>query len=67
MYGVVFSFITNLIRQIDNSVDADITKLLGTSDEAKQIRGEWFKLPKYQERMRFLVGYYERAGFLDEL
>lgn len=65
LYGVILSFVINLIRQIENSKDADMSVLLGTSDEAHQKRQQWFKSEIYQNRMKFLVEFYDKLEFLD--
>ncbi|XP_058818073.1 uncharacterized protein LOC131681334 [Topomyia yanbarensis] len=63
--GVMYSTFLIPLRLIEDTANADLGNLLGSTEEAMHFRRQLFKHPKYQERMEYLLNYYDRKGFLD--
>ena len=63
--GVMYSTFLIPLRLLEDTSQADYNGLLGNTDEARAFRKSLFGHPKYQERMEYLLDYYDRKGFLD--
>ncbi|XP_058063032.1 uncharacterized protein LOC131212952 [Anopheles bellator] len=63
--GVMFSTFLIPLRLLEDTTNADLGGLLGRSEEAIAFRARLFSQPRYQDRMEYLLNYYDRKGYLD--
>uniref|UniRef100_A0A8W7PPC6 CHK kinase-like domain-containing protein n=1 Tax=Anopheles coluzzii TaxID=1518534 RepID=A0A8W7PPC6_ANOCL len=63
--GVMFSTFLIPLRLLEDTANADLGGLLGRTEEAIAFRKRLFSHPKYQDRMEYLLNFYDRKGYLD--
>ncbi|ETN60248.1 Juvenile hormone-inducible protein [Anopheles darlingi] len=63
--GVMFSTFLIPLRLLEDTANADLGGLLGRSEEAIAFRQRLFSHPRYQDRMEYLLNFYDRKGYLD--
>ncbi|KFB37117.1 AGAP003766-PA-like protein [Anopheles sinensis] len=63
--GVMFSTFLIPLRLLEDTSNADLGGLLGTTEEAIAFRKRLFSHPRYQDRMEYLLNFYDRKGYLD--
>lgn len=62
--GLIFTSVLLPLRFLENTENADLNGLLDDTDSAKEFRKQMFETPKLEARMRFLLDFYDRKGFL---
>ncbi|XP_058448690.1 uncharacterized protein LOC131428663 [Malaya genurostris] len=63
--GIMFVTFLIPLRLNEDTANADLGNLLGSSEEAIQFRRNMFSHPKYKGRMEYLLKYFDRKGYLD--
>ncbi|XP_001648774.2 uncharacterized protein LOC5564428 [Aedes aegypti] len=63
--GIMFVTFLIPLRLIEDTANADLGNLLGSTPEAMEFRRNMFSHPKYQGRMEYLLNYFDRKGYLD--
>uniref|UniRef100_A0A336KL31 CSON009900 protein n=1 Tax=Culicoides sonorensis TaxID=179676 RepID=A0A336KL31_CULSO len=66
LLGVMYSTFLIPIRLLEDVANADLTNLLGMTEESNKFRQMLFSNPGYQERMSYLLDYYDRKGILSK-
>lgn len=65
MYAVAISMVLNALQQVENTADADLSSLIQDTEIGFEFRKNLAKLVKYNEKMKYLLDYYDRKGFLN--
>lgn len=63
--GVMYVTFLIPLRLIEDTANADLGNLLGSTPEAVEFRYQMFSHPKYQDRMEYLLKYFDRKGYID--
>uniref|UniRef100_A0A182N4H1 CHK domain-containing protein n=1 Tax=Anopheles dirus TaxID=7168 RepID=A0A182N4H1_9DIPT len=63
--GVMFTTFLIPLRLLEDTANADLGGLLGKTEEAVAFRKRLFSHPKYQDRMEYLLNFFDRKGYLD--
>ncbi|KXJ79006.1 hypothetical protein RP20_CCG002641 [Aedes albopictus] len=53
------------LRLIEDTANADLSHLIGSSEAAIEFRRKMFSHPRFQSRMECLLSYFDRKGYLD--
>lgn len=61
----MFSIFLIPIRLLQDVANANLGSLLSSDEEAKSFRKILFSSPGYQQRMTYLLDYFNRKGFLE--
>lgn len=64
-YGIVFTCVLLPLRFLERTENADLNSLLDDTEEANEFRRQMFDSPKLEERLRFLLDFYDRKGLLN--
>lgn len=63
--GVMYSTFLIPIRLLDDVANADLSNLLGLTEESNEFRRVLFSPKGYKERMSYLLDFYDRKGLID--
>ncbi|XP_062713106.1 uncharacterized protein LOC109412322 isoform X2 [Aedes albopictus] len=53
------------LRLIEDTANADLGHLIGSSEAAIEFRRKMFSHPRFRSRMEYLLGYFDRMEYLD--
>lgn len=53
------------IRLLVDTEHADLSALLGLTDQSKEFRLKLFSAPGYKQRMTYLLDFYHRKGLIE--
>jgi hypothetical protein len=63
--GVIYSFLLIPLRFLDASKNQNLLILVDDSLDSQEARKKMFENLEIKERLKFLLDYYDRKGFLD--